>query len=163
MVKQPIDATQTTGLAFQLKLAEIYNLSSPVPAGRGSRSDVAYTLLILNQTAPSTTVGKRIGPIILAINCRKRRSAEKPPAPWNGTTVVSLPFPPQQTCSPQGQPFFAYFLLAWTKSRAAGGPRPAGVAFYLKRPARPNPPHRFAKPSYLPEACDSYGADGAGD
>jgi len=52
-------------------------------------------------------------------------AAKKPPLLRHGPTVVAF-IVPASFCSTQWQPFFAYFLLAWTKSRASGGTRPAG-------------------------------------
>jgi hypothetical protein len=55
-------------------------------------------------------------------------AAKKSPLLRHGPTVVASSSL-SANCSTQWQPLFAYFLLAWTKSRASGGTRLAGFDF----------------------------------
>ncbi|APG28752.1 hypothetical protein A7E78_13470 [Syntrophotalea acetylenivorans] len=54
----------------------------------------------------------------------------KPPSPWHFLVEVIFSLT-NNLLLHAVEPFFAYFLLARTKSRASGGTRPAGFSFEL--------------------------------
>ncbi|APG28265.1 hypothetical protein A7E78_10650 [Syntrophotalea acetylenivorans] len=83
---------------------------------------------VLNPATPTINVGKKKGPIKIAIDFRKRGRPKKSPARCARSKVFGLLLPSITACPTQWQGIFCFlFVAAWTKRKASGGTRPAGV------------------------------------